>query len=101
MTVDAAVLVEALGWLATAIFIGSYFFSRPELLVRAQMIGGVLWVAYGVLVQAKPVVAANALVVAAAAWKTWRSPTRPGPGRSSARAPAAPAGHLRGCRSNR
>ena len=89
MTMDAAVLVEALGWLATATFIGSYFFARPELLVRAQMIGGVLWVAYGVLVQAKPVVAANVLVVAAAAWKTWRSRRRP----SAAPSSAAPAVH--------
>jgi hypothetical protein len=69
----APILVEALGWAATVTFIGSYFFSRPETLVRVQMAGGALWVVYGVLVRAPPVVAANVLVVAAAAWKIWRN----------------------------
>ena len=73
MTVDPGALVEALGWAATATFIGSYFFSRPERLVRAQMVGAVLWVGYGALVGAMPVVAANLLVLGAAGWKSWRS----------------------------
>jgi len=68
-----AALVEALGWLATATFIGSYFFARPEVLVRVQMLGGAMWIAYGALVGAKPVVVANLLVVAAAAWKARRA----------------------------
>jgi hypothetical protein len=74
---DALLLVEALGWAATAIFIGSYFFSRPETLVRVQMTGAVAWVIYGALVGAKPVVAANVLVFVAAAWKTLRPRRRP------------------------
>jgi hypothetical protein len=79
VSADALVLVEALGWVATATFIGSYFFKRAEMLVRVQMVGGVLWVVYGALVGAKPVVAANVLVVAAAAWKSWRPRGRAGP----------------------
>jgi hypothetical protein len=65
--------IEALGWLATATFIASYFFARPEALVRVQIAGGAMWIVYGVLVHATPVVAANLLVVVAAGWKMWRS----------------------------
>jgi hypothetical protein len=61
-------VVEYLGWLATSIFIGSYFCKRAERLRRVQMIGALLWVAYGVLIGASPVVAANLLVFGAAAW---------------------------------
>jgi phosphoserine phosphatase len=86
---EPLVVVEALGWVATATFIGSYFFKRPEMLVRAQMVGGVMWVAYGVLVHAKPVVAANVLVVLAAAWKTWRPTRTPKPASASLEAEAA------------
>jgi hypothetical protein len=68
-----AALVEALGWLATATFIGSYFFARPEVLVRVQMLGAAMWIGYGALVGAKPVVVANLLVVGAAAWKARRA----------------------------
>jgi hypothetical protein len=63
--------VELLGWAATAVFVGSYFFKRPELLVRVQMAGAVMWVAYGLLMRAPPVVVANLLVMGAAAWKAF------------------------------
>jgi len=45
MTSISPVLIEALGWIATAVFVGSYFFSRAEVLVRVQMLGAVMWVA--------------------------------------------------------
>jgi hypothetical protein len=70
---NAPVLVEALGWAATAVFVGSYFFTRPELLVRVQMVGALMWVAYGVMMRAPPVVVANVLVLGAAAWKARRA----------------------------
>lgn len=59
---------QILGWMATAVFVGSYFFSRPAALRAMQMLGSVLWIAYGVLIDATPVIAANVLVFAAAAW---------------------------------
>jgi hypothetical protein len=68
--------IEALGWVATAVFVASYFFRRPESLARAQMAGALLWAAYGVLMKAPPVIAANVLVLAAAAWKS-RRPAAP------------------------
>jgi hypothetical protein len=64
--------VETLGWAATAVFVASYF-VRPELLVRVQIAGALLWTVYGVLMQAPPVIAANLLVMAAAAWKARRA----------------------------
>jgi hypothetical protein len=64
---------EYLGWVATAIFVSSYFFTRPALLRAAQMVGACLWIVYGVLIHAIPVVVANGLVFAAAAWTLLRS----------------------------
>jgi hypothetical protein len=71
MTVDRA-SVEILGWAATAVFVGSYF-TRPSLLTRVQMAGALLWMAYGALQHALPVVVANLLVFAAAGWTARRS----------------------------
>jgi hypothetical protein len=59
---------EYLGWAATAVFVGSYFCSRPRMLRGLQMAGALMWVVYGVLIGASPVIAANVLVFAAAAW---------------------------------
>ncbi len=69
--------VSALGWTATAVFVGSYFFSRPALLRAAQMTGAVVWIIYGLLIGASPVIVANMLVFSAAAWTMIRrSPSR-------------------------
>lgn len=64
--------IELLGWTATAVFVGSYFFVRPSLLRGVQMFGALLWVTYGVLINASPVIVANVLVFSAAAWTTYR-----------------------------
>jgi hypothetical protein len=69
---------EMLGWVATAVFVGSYFFTRPALLRAAQMVGACLWILYGVLIGAIPVVVANGLVFAAAAWTLLRARSAPG-----------------------
>jgi hypothetical protein len=61
-------VTEILGWVATGVFVASYFFARPAALRAAQMGGAMLWIVYGFLIGAVPVVAANALVFAAAAW---------------------------------
>lgn len=59
---------EYLGWIATAVFVSSYFFKKPAWLRAAQMAGAALWIVYGVMISAVPVVVANGLVFAAAAW---------------------------------
>jgi hypothetical protein len=66
------VWIDYLGWTATAVFVGSYFFSRPWLLRTVQMVGAVLWVTYGVLIGASPVIVANLLVFSAAAFTALR-----------------------------
>lgn len=67
--------IELLGWAATTLFVGSYFFTGAAALKRTQMVGALMWVAYGLLMDATPVVAANVLVFAAAAW-TMKSPRK-------------------------
>jgi len=64
--------IELLGWTATCVFVGSYFFTRPSLLRSVQMFGALLWVTYGVLINASPVIVANVLVFSAAACTTLR-----------------------------
>ena len=58
-------MIEYMGWAATAVFVSSYFFERAEVLRGVQMVGAIMWIVYGVLIGALPVVAANALVFAA------------------------------------
>jgi len=66
-------MTDMLGWVATAVFVGSYFFTRPALLRAAQMSGAALWIVYGALIGAIPVVVANGLVFTAAAWTLARA----------------------------
>jgi hypothetical protein len=66
-------MVDYLGWAATAVFVGSYFCTRAETLKRVQMLGALMWVIYGVMMNAMPVIAANVLVIAAAAWTAKRA----------------------------
>jgi hypothetical protein len=61
-------VTDTLGWIATAVFVASYFFAKPAALRAVQMVGAVLWIVYGVLIGAIPVIAANVLVFSAAAW---------------------------------
>jgi hypothetical protein len=69
--------IQCLGWAATGVFVGSYFFVRPSLLRGVQMLGALLWVAYGVLIGASPVIVANVLVFSAAAWTAFRRTPTP------------------------
>jgi hypothetical protein len=64
--------IELLGWVASAVFVASYFFRRPALLRAAQMAGAALWITYGCLIGASPVIVANVLVFTAAAWTILR-----------------------------
>jgi hypothetical protein len=70
--------VEYLGWTATAVFVASYFCSRASLLRTVQMAGALLWIVYGVLIKASPVIVANGLVFSAAAWTMFRPRTAAG-----------------------
>lgn len=65
--------------MATAVFVTSYFFSKPTMLRGLQMLGAALWLTFGVLISSKPVIVANVLVFAAAGWTLRRArlATRP------------------------
>lgn len=63
---------DAVGWMATAVFVASYFFSRPATLRGLQMLGAALWLIFGLLIASKPVIVSNVLVFSAAAWTLMR-----------------------------
>jgi hypothetical protein len=62
---------EWIGWIATGVFTSSYLFKRADSLRLVQMIAALMWIGYGVLVHAHPVIVANLLVFGAAAAATW------------------------------
>jgi hypothetical protein len=74
-----ALAITCLGWAATATFVVSYFFARPAALRTVQMLAALMWVAYGWLIGASPVIAANVLVILAAAWTAARGSEKAGP----------------------
>jgi hypothetical protein len=70
---------DFLGWAATAVFVASYFCTRSGALRRVQMVGALLWVVYGLMLGALPVIVANVLVFAAAALSELRPAPIPDP----------------------
>jgi len=75
-------IADTVGWMATAVFVASYFFSRPTMLRGLQMLGALLWMTFGMLIASKPVIVSNVLVFAAAGWTLLRD-------RAAARLPPA------------
>lgn len=69
---EGSLLLESIGWIATAAFASSYFWKSPDALRRVQALAALLWVVYGVMIHAMPVVAANVIVAAVAIWSSWR-----------------------------
>jgi hypothetical protein len=67
----APLMLDAIGWVATAIFSASYFFRRPAMLRRIQAVAACLWIAYGLAIGALPVVAANVIVALAALYSSF------------------------------
>ena len=74
-------MLDAIGWIATAVFSSSYFFRQPAALRRIQAGAAVLWIVYGLTIRALPVVVANAVVAAAALYSLTRDKASP-PGRA-------------------
>ncbi len=72
--------IESLGWAATCVFVASYFFAKPSWLRGFQMAGALLWMTYGILIGSMPVIIANVLVFAAAAWTSLRKSSALGTG---------------------
>jgi len=70
-------MLSWIGWVATALFASSYLCKRQVTLRRVQAGAAVLWVIYGLLIHAFPVVVANALVATVALYSSFTaSPSR-------------------------
>jgi hypothetical protein len=54
--------LDWIGWIATAAFASSYLFKEPRALRRVQAGAALLWVVYGAIIHAYPVVVANLVV---------------------------------------
>jgi uncharacterized protein with PQ loop repeat len=67
-------MLDTIGWLATAIFASSYFFKRAATLRRIQAVAALLWIAYGLIIHAVPVIVANLVVAAVALYSSLRAP---------------------------
>jgi hypothetical protein len=62
--------LDWIGWIATAVFGASYLFKHPQALRRVQACAALLWVIYGVIIHAAPVVAANLVVAVMAVYSS-------------------------------
>lgn len=77
-------MLSWIGWIATAVFCSSYLCANQVTLRRVQAGAAVLWVIYGGLIHALPVVVANLIVAGVALYSSLaRSP------RDARRHPAA------------
>ena len=65
-------LPDTIGWTATAVFTVSYLTRGQSTLRRVQMAGASLWLTYGLVTQAAPVIGSNILVLGAAFWAEHR-----------------------------
>jgi hypothetical protein len=63
---------EWIGWMATAVFVGSYACKDPSRLRQVQAVAACLWMAYGIVIGAAPVLVANLLVAGVAGWSSVR-----------------------------
>lgn len=64
--------IDWIAWLATAVFMSSYFSKQPTTLRRVQGLAACMWAVYGALIGALPVIAANLLVASIAIWSSFR-----------------------------
>jgi hypothetical protein len=65
------VTADWIGWVATATFASSYFCKRPAILRRVQGLAALLWMSYGFLIHALPVIIANMVVAAIALFSSF------------------------------
>jgi hypothetical protein len=65
------VKLEWIGWVATALFASSYFFKQASVLRKVQAGAALMWVVYGVIIHAFPVVVANVVVASVALYSSF------------------------------
>ena len=69
-------MIDAIGWVATAVFASSYLCHEPANLRRVQALAASLWLVYGILMHAPPVIAANLIVATLALASSWKRAPR-------------------------
>jgi hypothetical protein len=72
-------LLDLVGWTATATFACSYFVKDQQLLRRIQAFAALIWIAYGLAIGSAPLIGSNVLVAALAFYSSRRQ-GRPSPG---------------------
>ena len=65
-------MLDGLGWLATALFATSYFCKTSRAMRRLQAAPALLWVGYGIWMNALPIIVANVIVAALALYPDWK-----------------------------
>jgi hypothetical protein len=65
------VKLEWIGWVATALFASSYFFKQANVLRKVQAGAALMWVVYGLIIHAFPVVVANVVVASVALYSSF------------------------------
>ena len=67
-------MLDGLGWVATALFATSYFCKTSRAMRRVQALAALLWVGYGVWMNALPIIVANVIVAALALYSDFKEP---------------------------
>jgi hypothetical protein len=80
-------MADYIGWLATATFASSYFSKHPAKLRRIQALAALLWMSYGVLIHAVPIIVANLIVAVLAIFSSFRTASGAVTGPAAARDP--------------
>jgi hypothetical protein len=65
-------VLDAIGWIATALFAASYFVRDSGKMRIVQAFAAARWIAYGVLLHALPIIVANVIVASLALYSAWR-----------------------------
>ena len=56
-------MIETLGWIATAVVVGSFGIQDQRKLRMVNMSGSILWIGYGFLKQDNPIIFVNASII--------------------------------------
>ena len=56
-------MIDTLGWIATAVVVGSFGIQDQRKLRMVNMSGSILWIGYGFLKQDNPIIFVNASII--------------------------------------
>jgi len=70
-------MADGIGWIATALFLASYACKDQRKLRMAQAAAALVWVVYGLILHAVPIIVANMLVALAAVYSSLAAECQP------------------------